>query len=434
MYYKLKKIFILIRFPIGRKKVFDDFLFKLRHFLRPIAGCYRRFFLGDKRFVVIVGSFGKTTTTRAIKAVLLKTPDPSATRNTQITAILQIFRMHPKNKYAVFEAGIRMPGQMVKFAKMLRPQITVVTSIGSEHHTSLGTLENTRNEKVEMVRALPTSGVAILNADDPHVMWMKTQTQARVVTFGFNSDAEICAESVDMESLQQTKLCVRIGDQYLRLKIKLVSKVMIYPILAALAVTWAEGLDLLKITPFLEFLPPTPNRLQPVILGNGATMLCDEFKASIETVEVALDTFHSLPAKRHIAAIGMLDEIPDKFGPTYRWFGEHVAHTTDKVVFIGSRKAFKRICSGMKRVKASLDATIYPAKDINHAIKILHKLLRPGDLVLVKGRGSQKLHRIVLGLEDRTVKCTLKQCKTKITTCRSCPMLEKGWNNKISVL
>jgi UDP-N-acetylmuramoyl-tripeptide--D-alanyl-D-alanine ligase len=418
---------------LGRKKMFDNFLFKLRPFLRPIAGYYRRFFLGNKRLVVIVGSFGKTTTTRALKAVLFKTPDPPATRNTQITAVLEMFRLPAKTKYAVFEAGIRKPGQMAGFAKMLQPQIAVVTSIGSEHHTSLGTLENTRNEKAEMVRILPPSGIAVLNADDPNVMWMKTQTQARVVTFGFNSDADIRVESVEIESLQKTRLCVHICNQRLHFKIKLVSRVMIYPILASIAVAWAEGLDLFKIIPFLESLVPTPNRLQPIILDNGATILCDDFKAPIETVEVALDTFRSLPAKRRIAVIGMLDEISDKFGPTYRWLGERVAHAADKIVFIGDRKALKRVRSGMKRVKSSLDSTIYPAKDINHAVEILHKLLQSGDLVLLKGRGSQKLQRIVLGLEDRSVQCTLKECKTKITTCRNCPMLEKGWNDRISV-
>jgi len=429
MRYKLKKILLLTGYSIGRKKILDNFLFKLRPFLRPIAGCYRRFFLGSKRFIVIVGSFGKTTTTRALKAVLFKTPNPPATRNTQILAILDMFRLPTGTKYAVFEAGIRRPGQMVRFAKMLQPQIVIVTSIGSEHHSSLGSLENTRNEKAEMIRILPSSGIAVLNADDPNVMWMKTQTSARVVTFGFNRDADIRAESVNIENLQKTQVCVHIGNQSLHLKIKLVGRVMIYPILAAIAVIWAEGLDLFKTLPFLESLAPTPNRLQPIILENGVTILCDDFKAPIETVEAALDTFCSLPAKRRIAVIGMLDEISGKFGPTYRWLGEQVTYAADKIIFIGSRKALKRIRSGIKRAKSSLDSIIYPAKSINHAIEISQDILKSGDLVLLKGRGSQKLQRIVLGLEGRSVQCGLKECKTKITTCRNCPMLEKGWND-----
>jgi len=418
---------------IGRRHILNVFLFKLTPFLRLIGRFYRKFFLGNKRFIVIVGSFGKTTTTRALKAVLFKTPNPPATRNTQILAILDMFRLPTGTKYAVFEAGIRRPGQMVRFAKMLQPQIVIVTSIGSEHHSSLGSLENTRNEKAEMIRILPSSGIAVLNADDPNVMWMKTQTQAHVVTFGFNRDADVRAESVDIENLQNTRVCVHIGNQILHLKIKLVGRVMIYPILAAIAVTWAEGLDLFKIIPFLESLVPTPNRLQPIILENGVTILCDDFKSPIETVEAALDTFCSLPAKRRIFVIGMLDEISGKFGPTYRWLGEQAAHASGKIIFIGTRKALKRIRSGIKRVESSLDSVIYPAKNTNHAVEILHKLLNPGDLVLLKGRGSQKLQRIVLGLEGRTVQCDLKECKTKITACRNCPMLESGWDNSITV-
>ena len=68
------------------------------------------------------------------------------------------------------------PGQMRQQAAMVRPDLVVVTAIAGDHWRSLSTLDITRNEKAEMVRALKPSGVAILNADDPNVRWMATQT------------------------------------------------------------------------------------------------------------------------------------------------------------------------------------------------------------------------------------------------------------------
>jgi UDP-N-acetylmuramoyl-tripeptide--D-alanyl-D-alanine ligase len=56
---------------------------------------------------------------------------------------------------------------------LLRPNLTVVTSIGSEHHGSLGSLEVTRAEKVRMIAAMPASGITVLNGDDPNVLWMR---------------------------------------------------------------------------------------------------------------------------------------------------------------------------------------------------------------------------------------------------------------------
>ena len=56
---------------------------------------------------------------------------------------------------------------MEQYARLVRPDVTVVTSIGSEHHGSLGSLEVTREEKARMISAMPASGIAVLNGDDP---------------------------------------------------------------------------------------------------------------------------------------------------------------------------------------------------------------------------------------------------------------------------
>lgn len=73
---------------------------------------------------------------------------------------------------------------METFARLTRPTICVVTTVGTDHSRSLGSLENTRDEKAKMVRALPSQGVAVLNADDENVLWMAGETSARVVTYG----------------------------------------------------------------------------------------------------------------------------------------------------------------------------------------------------------------------------------------------------------
>jgi UDP-N-acetylmuramoyl-tripeptide--D-alanyl-D-alanine ligase len=95
---------------------------------------------------------------------------------------------------------------MAPIAKALAPQIVVATSIGSEHHSSLGTLENTRSEKARMVEALGKDGVAVLNGDDPNVLWMKTRTSARVVTFGHGANCDVRVLESDTTWPQGTRL------------------------------------------------------------------------------------------------------------------------------------------------------------------------------------------------------------------------------------
>ena len=70
------------------------------------------------------------------------------TANAWTSVAMAVLRIRPSQRHAVIEVGIGGRGQMEQYARLLRPDLTVVTSIGSEHHGSLGSLEVTRAEKV----------------------------------------------------------------------------------------------------------------------------------------------------------------------------------------------------------------------------------------------------------------------------------------------
>ena len=76
------------------------------------------------------------------------------------------------------------------YASDTRPDVVVVTTIATDHWPTLHTLERTRDEKADILRALSSSGLAVMNADDPNVRWMASQARARVVWFGTSKDAE----------------------------------------------------------------------------------------------------------------------------------------------------------------------------------------------------------------------------------------------------
>jgi hypothetical protein len=61
------------------------------------------------------------------------------------------------------------------------------------------------------------------------------------------------------------------------------------------------------------------------------------------------------------------------------------------------------------------------------AVEALRDDLGPGDVVLIKGRDTQRLDRVALALAGRNVGCTIPVCGLKHTRCDQCPMLESGW-------
>jgi UDP-N-acetylmuramyl pentapeptide synthase len=310
---------------------------------------------------------------------------------------------------------------------MVRPDITVVTSIGSEHNTSLGTLETTREEKAAMMRILPPSGIAVINGDDPNVLWMRGETQARVVTFGFGETNDVRADDVSLEDWPKgTRFTLHADGESRALRIRLIGRPMIYPILAAVAVALAEGFTLDEVLPGLEAMPTIPGRLEPVRLPSGAIILRDDYKSALETVEAALDVLAEIPAPRRIVVLGPVTEPPREQGPIYRHLGERIGGIASRAIFICGKRNYP--CSaGATAAGMPRSAIVKVSRDIFKVMEVLQGDLGPGDVVLIKGGQNLHLDRITLMLAGRTVRCRIQTCTTKVASCYHCPMLERGW-------
>jgi UDP-N-acetylmuramoyl-tripeptide--D-alanyl-D-alanine ligase len=361
---------------------------------------------------------------RALIAALGGQDHPSFQRNAWSSVARAVLRLRPQDRYGVIEVGIDGPGQMATYARMIRPDVTVVTSIGSEHRGSLGTLEVTQSEKSEMVRILSESGLAVLNGDDPRVLWMKSQTRARVITFGFDKLNDIRASDVTLDWPHGARFTLHAGGETHPLRIQLIGKHMVYPILAAVAVSLAEGLPLDRVLTALEALPATPGRMESVRLASGAFLLRDEYKSALETIEAALDVFCEIPAQRRIVVLGEVSEPPGSQGPIYRQIGERIAQIVSYAIFIGGN--FQRYAAGAARGGLPRNALLNAGTSVLKAIEMLQDELKTGDIVLVKGRDTQRLDRVALALMGRVVRCDISFCNAKLR-CEHCPMLERGW-------
>jgi UDP-N-acetylmuramyl pentapeptide synthase len=403
-----------------------DLLAAARPAIAAAATVYRSTLVRRTRLVAVTGSFGKTTTARALTVALGRRPHRRLPLNSPVWVAEAVLRIRPGDRHAVVEIGISGPGLMAPHARLLRPDVAVVTSIGSEHHRAFGSLEVTRREKAELVRALPPSGLAVLNGDDPNVLWMRGQTRARVRTFGFDPSNDIQAADVSLDWPRGTRFTVQVAGQRRPLRVRLLGRHQIYAVLAAVTVTIAEGFRLDEVIPRLEALPPTPGRLEPVPLQSGAYLLRDDFKGPLETIDAALDVLAEIPAPRRIVVLGEVDEPIGSEGPIYRRLGERFGALVSQAILLGHSRATRRYAIGARRAGLPAEMLLEAGHDIFRAIAALDNRLAPGDVVLVKGRDSQRLARVALALAGRQVRCDLRSCHARIG-CDICPMLERGW-------
>jgi UDP-N-acetylmuramyl pentapeptide synthase len=163
--------------------------------------------------------------------------------------------------------------------------------------------------------------------------------------------------------------------------------------------------------------------LQP--LESGAVLVCDYFKSSYETIVAALDTLAEVPARRRIVVLGEVSEPPGSQGPIYRGLGERIAQIASRAIFVGHN--FQRYKAGATRGGMSRRALTDVGDSVLDAVEALQNDLGPGDVVLIKGRDTQRLDRIALALSGRKVACTIPVCRLKQYRCERCAMLECGW-------
>ena len=131
MRYRLADIPALLRTPVGRAAVRGGVLHRTWPLLARLAMGYRATLVRRTRVVAVVGTFGKTTTARAVTIALGNDPGPNIPGNAFAAAAREVLRIRPRDRRAVIEIAISRPGLMRTYARMVHPDVAVVTSVGS---------------------------------------------------------------------------------------------------------------------------------------------------------------------------------------------------------------------------------------------------------------------------------------------------------------
>lgn len=365
--------------------------------LQQIARFYRNR-LGV-RVVGITGSVGKSTTKELVAEVLgqrYATTKNIGNLNNEIGLPLTLLGISQGHARAVLEMGFYVPGEITFLCEIARPHIGVVTNVGTVHAERAGDQETIAKGKAELVQALPTDGVAILNIDDPWVRDMAIQTQAKVFFYGLDSSADLWADQVEGLGLNGIRFRLHYQHEILHLRVPLIGRHSVHTALRAAAVGLADGLTWHEIVSGLR-AGTTQLRLMAVRTESGALLLDDTYNASPESTLAALNLLEELDGRK-IAVLGDMLELGQ-----YEWVGHEMvgiraSEVVDILVTLGERG--RMIAASACR--AGLSATVITELETtDQVIEFLRQKLQPQDVALIKGSHGMRMDRIVAALEYR---------------------------------
>ncbi|HVW83958.1 MAG TPA: UDP-N-acetylmuramoyl-tripeptide--D-alanyl-D-alanine ligase [Bryobacteraceae bacterium] len=336
--------------------------------------------------VGVTGSAGKTTTKDTIAslvAVQCRTGRTIGNFNNHLGVPLSILRLPDDVRLAVLELGMNHAGEIRELACIAQPSIGVVTNVGWAHTENFPDgIEGVALAKRELIEALPASGIAVLNADDPRVREFARVHPGRSILFGFAEDAEVRAENVEMSTAGARFRCLGVDFES-----PLAGRHGVSNVLAGIAVARALGIAPERLREAVRSLAVGRMRGER-LERNGVTIINDCYNANPEAMRSMLELLRDTPARRRFAVLGEMLELGREAETLHRCTGRFAAEQGIDAV-IGVRGAARfMVDEAMKAGMSDSAALFFDTPE--EAGDYVRERAQPGDAILFKGsRGVQ---------------------------------------------
>ena len=268
----------------------------------------------SNRVIGITGSVGKTSTKDFIAAALgssLRVAANERSFNNDQGLPVTILNAPDDVEALVLEMGMRGFGEIARLCTVARPNIGVVTRVASAHTERVGGIDGVARAKSELVIALDASGFAVLNADDERVVAMRTLTDARVITYGASSSADVRMTSCVLDERACASVSIESPWGKASWKMNVPGEHMAHNAVGAIAVAGVLGLDLQRAAEAVSNSILSEMRMQHRIARSGALIIDDSYNANPASMSAALQALSVTKASRRIAVLGVMAELSE---------------------------------------------------------------------------------------------------------------------------
>lgn len=371
------------------------------------------------RVLAVAGSNGKTSTVRLLDAALGASLRGSASQksfNNSVGVPLTLLAARPGDDYVVCEAGTNAPGELAHLARIIEPDVVVLTSLGREHLEGLGDLAGVAAEEASILAGLRPGGLAFVG-DEPLLVDAARKRLAqhghgpgalRVVGAREGSDVRVEQIVQSFERGLSFGIVERAGGRA-GFALPMLGAHNAGNAALAIAVARALGVGDVALAQGLARVAAAPMRLERRTTPQGVRVLNDAYNANPESMLAAIATTEALLAsdagvfQRRLLVLGDMLELgpqaPALHAEVLSAAQASAARTTVPTIIVAvgplmqAAAARDTTGSGPARVVAA------PTRDAASALLGAGPAkLRSGDLVLLKGSRGMGLEKLMATL------------------------------------
>lgn len=353
----------------------------------------------DPFTVGVTGSVGKTTTKEFISYVLAErypTHKSGGNFNTVYGISLTLAALSTIHKAVVAEMGMSALGEISELTNIARPDVAVITNIGTAHLEALGSRENICKAKLEIIEGLKEGGTLIYNGDEP-LLWNKRDSFPKSISFGMkNSDADVFAKNIRISEKSTVFDMVYMGEDIKDIELPTLGDHNVYNAMAAYSAGIIAGLTECEIRRGLKNYKPSGMR-QKIYENKGYTVIEDCYNASPESMKASLSVLAELGKERRtVAVLGEMRELGEQSDALHKSVGQYAAALGIDRIYTYGESAVE-IAVGALEDGIAEDAIVgyNRTNEPEGLAELLNKDLKENDIVLFKASRAVALEKVI---------------------------------------
>lgn len=347
--------------------------------------------------VAVTGSVGKTSSREVIAKALsakYKVYQTKGNGNSQIGVPLTILEFEEDCEIAVIEMGISMPGEMTRIAKVVKPDVAVITNIGDAHIEYLGSRKGVMEEKLHITDYMKKGSKLVLNADDDLLATVKLSCDIEKLEV-FTSPKEGAVFFVSDKTLEEglASFTADLDGEKVFCKLGAYGNHQINNAMLALTVAKIYNVNLLlaakKIAEFRGF-----KHRQELLQKESIEVLDDSYNASPSSMKAALDILENIGGERvKVAVLADMKELGKDERTLHEDIGAYVADIKSISCLYTLGELAKSISSEAERKRKDLEVCHFDSRE--ELLKALKTNFTKDCVILFKGSNSMRLFDVI---------------------------------------